>query len=145
MALSPSNVYQGHDGRSYVDISTNTTFDATYSGVVINIIADALTLILPASATVGAGCVLKFRNGGAPVSGGPAGTGSNETVGITLTPASGDGVTGMGITAAANKGVTEAKASAYVGDEMTLLASGANTAAAWNVMNVVGSAWARVA
>lgn len=143
MAITMANVYQGDDGRSYCDVSANTTFDATWQGVVINIVADGLTLTLPASATIGAGGKLTFRNGGAAVSGGAAGTGSNGTVGISLTPASGDGVTGFGFTAAANKGAQDPKATSHVGDELELLASGANTAAAWNVGKTIGTAWAR--
>lgn len=139
--------YVGNDGRLTIDVSANKTLLATEMGWVQNVITDALVLTAPASATVLAGATLTIRNGGVPVSSGPAGTGSNGQIGFILTPASGDGVTGNGFTAATDKGVTYVKASGNVGDEILLSAGGANTAKAWNVVSVKGklAAWTRTA
>lgn len=139
--------YVGPDGRLWIDISATKTLLATEFGWVQNVITDGLTLTLPASATVLAGSTITLRNGGVPVSGGPTGTGSNGTVGFIVTPASGDGVTGNGFTAATDKGVTYVKASGNVGDEITLSCGGANTAKAWDVASVKGAlaAWTRTA
>lgn len=139
--------YVGQDGRLWIDVTADKTLLATEFGWVQNIIADAVTLTAPASATVLAGAELVIRNGGAPVVGGPVGTGSNKSVGFILTPASGDGVTGNGFTAAVNKGVTYVKAEGRVGDEMRLACGGANTAKAWNAAMVKGTllAWTRTA
>ena len=139
--------YLGNDGRLWIDVTETKTLLATELGWVQNIVVDGLTLTAPASATVLAGAELTLRNGGVPVTSGPAGTGSNGSVGFILTPASGDGVTGNGYTAAVNKGVTYVKSLGKVGDEITLACGGANTAKAWNVTNVKGAlaAWTRTA
>jgi hypothetical protein len=139
--------YVGSDGRLWIDVSANKTLLATEFGWVQNLVADGLVLTAPASATVLAGSTLVIRNGGVPATGGAPGTGSDGTIGFVLTPASGDGVTGNGFTAAADKGVTYVKASGKVGDEIFLSAGGANTAKAWNVVRVLGAlaAWTRTA
>lgn len=139
--------YVGNDGRLWIDVSANKTLSATEFGWVQNVVTDALVLTLPASATVLAGSTIAIRNGGVPVTSGPSGTGSNGTVGFVVTPASGDGVTGNGFTAATDKGVTYVKAQGNVGDEMLLACGGANTAKAWNVEKVIGklAAWTRTA
>lgn len=138
--------YVGPDGRLWIDVSATKTLLATEFGWVQNIIADALVLTAPASATVLGGSSLILRNGGVPA-GSSVGSGANGTLGFVLTPASGDGVTGNGFTAATDKGVTYVKASGNVGDEIELLAGGANTAKAWNVKSVKGklAAWTRTA
>lgn len=139
--------YVGNDGRLWIDVSATKTLLATEMGWVQNVVTDGLVLTAPASATVLAGATLTIRNGGVPVTSGTAGSGSNGTVGFVLTPASGDGVTGNGFTAATDKGVTYVKASGNVGDEILLSSGGANTAKAWNVVSVKGklAAWTRTA
>lgn len=139
--------YLGNDGRLWIDVTENKTLLATELGWVQNIITDGLTLTAPAAATLLAGAELVLRNGGVPKTSGPVGTGDNGSVGFILTPASGDGVTGNGFTAAINKGLTYVKASGKVGDEITLACGAANTAKAWNVAQVNGAlaAWTRTA
>lgn len=139
--------YVGNDGRLWIDVTQDKTLLATEFGWVQNIIYDAGTLTLPASATVLAGSTIILRNGGVPKSSGPVGSGDNGSVGFTVTPASGDGVTGNGFTAAINKGLTYVKASGKVGDEIELACGGANTAKAWNVARIKGllAAWTRTA
>lgn len=143
---NPTVPYVGPDGRLWINVSENKTLLATEFGWVQNIIADGLTLTAPASATVLAGAEMVLRNGGVPA-GGTVGSGGNKSVGFVLTPASGDGVTGNGYTAAVNKGVTYVKTEGKVGDEMRLACGGANTAKAWNVALVKGTllAWTRTA
>lgn len=139
--------YVGNDGRLTIDVSANKTLAAGEFGWVQNVVADALVLTLPASATVLAGSTIVLRNGGVPPTSAAVGTGSNGQVGFVVTPASGDGVTGNGFTAAVDKGVTYVKASGNVGDEIKLSCGGANTAKAWNVESVKGklAAWTRTA
>lgn len=139
--------YVGHDGRLWIDVSANKTLLATEFGWVQNIITDAVVLTGPASATVLGGASLIIRNGGVPVTSGPVGSGADASVGFIFTPASGDGVTGNGFTAATDKGVTYVKAQGAIGDEIELLSGGANTAKAWNVNRVKGklAAWTRTA
>lgn len=139
--------YVGQDGRLWIDVSATKTLTAAEMGWVQNIVVDGLTLTAPASATVLAGATLTLRNGGVPSTSGPVGSGTNGSVGFVLTPASGDGVTGNGFTAAVDKGVTYVKAQGRVGDEILLSSGGANTAKAWNVVSVKGklAAWTRTA
>lgn len=139
--------YVGQDGRLWIDVTETKTLAATEFGWVQNIITDGLTLTAPASATVLAGSELILRNGGKPKTNAPVGTGDNGSIGFILTPASGDGVTGNGFTAAVNKGVTYVKTGGSVGDEIVLASGGANTAKAWNVASVKGKLanWTRTA
>lgn len=139
--------YVANDGRLTIDVSANKTLAAGEFGWVQNIITDALVLTLPASATVLAGATIILRNGGVPKTSGTAGSGDNGSIGFVVTPASGDGVTGNGFTALADKGITYVKASGNVGDEAVLACGGANTAKAWNLLTVKGklAAWTRTA
>ena len=144
---NPTVPYVGQDGRLWINISENKTLAATEFGWVQHIITDGLTLTAPASATVLAGAELTIRNGGVPKTNSTAGSGDDGSIGFVLTPASGDGVTGNGFTAAINKGVTYVKSGGKVGDEITLASGAANTAKAWNVANVKGALanWTRTA
>jgi len=144
---NPTTPYVGTDGRLWINVSENKTLAATEFGWVQNIITDGLTLTAPAAATVLAGSELTIRNGGVPKTGSTAGSGDDGSVGFILTPASGDGVTGNGFTAAINKGVTYVKSGGKVGDEVTLSCGGANTAKAWNVSRIKGALanWTRTA
>jgi hypothetical protein len=127
-------------------IDTSKTLAAADSGVVQNIVADGLTITLPASASILAGFVAIIRAGGFPASSAVVdGTSSNGTFGIVVTPAAGDGVTGGGWTAAINKGVTCTKATMKVGDTIVLQSTGANTANAWTVLAQYGASWGRTA
>lgn len=133
--------YRGPDGRQWIDVTANKTFLVSEAGWVQNIIADGLTLTLPS--TLASVCII-VRNGGLPYTSGPVGSGSNGTVGITLTPASGDGFTGNGFTAAGNKGPVNTKTTASIGDEIEFIGTGTNSAVAWNIARVKGT-WARLA
>lgn len=134
------------DGRLGLNIDTSKTVGPSDSGIVQNVIADGLTITLPASASTNVGETIIVRNGGAKVnSSGPTGAVSDGAVGIVITPASGDGVTGGTWTAATNKGVTFTKSTGKIGDEVKLQAGGVNTAAAWMVDAIKGIAVGRTA
>lgn len=135
-------ITKAQDNVAFEKIDTNKTLAATDSGVVQRIVADGLTVTLPASATVTAGHTVILSIGGVPKTSAAAGTGDNGSIGLVVTPASGDGITGGAWTAAINKGLTYAKATSQVGDRVVLVASGANTAAAWMVQELRG-VWAR--
>jgi hypothetical protein len=130
--------------RAKLRIDTNKTLAAADSGVVQMVAADGITLTLPASASIGAGFTVVVENNGVAKTGGTTGSGDDASAGITIAMASGDGITGAGFTAAINKGAVNTKATAKVGDKIVLVASGANTAAAWNAQEVKGT-WARQA
>jgi hypothetical protein len=129
------------DGRMGLDLDTNKTCTAADCGLVQNVIADAITITLPATA---AGSSFIVRNGGVPATSAAAGTGSNGTALVSVAVAAGDGFTGGGFTAAINKKALNTKATSKVGDEIQVVGSGANTAAAWNFASVKGT-WAREA
>lgn len=137
--------YKMSDGRMGLNIDTSKTLGATDSGIVQNIIADAIVITLPASASTNVGQTHIVRMGGAKPVGTPTGAVSDGSVGCVITPASGDGVTGGAWTAATNKGVTFTKSTMKVGDEVSLVAGGANTAAAWQVERMLGASVGRTA
>lgn len=119
------------DGRVSLDVSTNKTIADNDSGQVLNVVADAKTLTLPAAA---AGKRVTVRVGGVSPTGAPVGAGSNKTVGVTVAAAGTDTTAGLGATGTK---VTLAKTDSNVGDEVTLQAVGT----AWYVVAARG-AWA---
>lgn len=126
--------YKGNDGRTTNDITVNTTLAKdTNCGTTVNVIADAITVTLPAAA---AGVLFRVRNGGAPVSSGPTGTGANGTVAVVIAPNGTDTIGGAG-RAAANSNYTNTKATSVVGDFVELL----GVSGAWQVVAQQGT-WA---
>lgn len=132
---------QLNDGRQSVNVSTNKTLTAADSGIVQNVIADAITITLPATAN---GLNFVVRNGGAPITNAPAGTGIDGSVLVKVSPVAADGITGNGFTAAVNKAAQNTKATAKVGDEITLEGTGTTGVTAWNFVYAKGT-WAREA
>ena len=123
--------YRAGDGRTQADVSTNLTLvKDTHSGVVINVIADAQTITLPAAA---AGVQFKVRNGGAAPVGGPAGASSNGTAVVTIAPNGTDTIGGAGRTSA-NTSLVNTKLTSVIGDEVWLL----GVAGAWEIVNKIG-------
>jgi len=120
--------------------STNRTADATLAiadcGVVQNVQADGKVITLPSTA---AGLTFTIRNGGVPVTNGPTGTGANGSLAVTISPAAADKISGNGLTPADNKDLINTKATAQVGDEVTLVGDGVD---GWVIQNIVGT-WAR--
>lgn len=127
--------------RRSVNVSGNKTLTAADQGIVQNVIADGVVITLPSTA---AGSTFVIRNGGVPVSNGPAGSGSNASLAVTVSPAAADAIAGNGFTAAVNKDAINTKATSTVGDEITLVGSGTAGVAAWNIQELVGT-WAREA
>lgn len=126
--------YRSQDGRTQLDVSTNLTLvKDTHSGVVINVVADGKTITLPAAA---AGLMFKVRNGGAAPTGAAVGLVSDQSVAVTIAPNGTDTIGGAGRTSA-NTNLVNTKATARVGDEVTLLA----VAGAWQIVTQIGT-WA---
>lgn len=124
--------------RQSVDRTSNATLTLADCGIVQNVRTDGVVLTLPATA---AGTVFIIRNGGAQVSGGPAGTGANGSVGVSVSPAAADKIQGNGFTAADNKDAINTKATSQVGDEICLVGDGVD---GYNIQYVIGT-WAREA
>jgi len=124
------------DGRQSVNVVANKTLALTDCGTVQNVQADNITITLLATI---AGASFTIRNGGVPVVGGPAGAVSDQELLITIAPNASDQVAGLGFTATDNKAVLNTKATAKVGDEITLIADATN---GWVVHRAIGT-WAR--
>lgn len=117
--------------RKGVDVSSNKTLTAADCGIVQNVTVDGVVITLPSTAD---GLVFTIRNGGK----------SDGTVGVSVSPAAADGITGNGYTATINKDAINTKATAKAGDEITLSANGTAGVTAWTVQEVVGT-WSREA
>lgn len=108
--------------------SANYTMAEGDSGKVTNVDTDGVVLTLPATVV---GMTFTFRNAGS----------SNGTVGFSVSPNSADKIMGNGYTSTDNKDAINTKATAKVGDELTLVGDGVN---GWFVARVVGT-WDREA
>lgn len=124
--------------RQSTDVNADKTLAITDVGVVQNVIADGKVITLPATVV---GYRFIIRNGGVPVTSGPAGTGSNKSLAVTVSPNASDKIAGNGFTAADDKDAINTKATAQVGDEIALIGDGVN---GWFVEYAVGT-WAREA
>ena len=127
--------------RNSVDVTGNKTLAATDQGIVQNVIADAAVITLPSTAN---GLCFTIRNGGVKVTNGPAGTGSNGTVLVAVSPAAADAIAGNGFTATVNKDALNTKATSQVGDEITIVGTGTAGVTAWQTQECIGI-WAREA
>lgn len=127
------------NGLAVENIDTAKTLALADNGVVQNVIADGITITLPATT---AGACFVIRNGGAPASSGlGAATGSDGSVLVTVAPNSADKIQGLGFSAADNKAALNTKATARVGDYIKLVGDGTD---GWNVLEARG-VWARQA
>lgn len=132
--------YQMSDGRMGLDLDTSKTLAAADNGVVQNVIADGITITLPATVV---GLAFTIRNGGVKSTNGAKGTVSDGTVLVTVAPNASDQIAGNAITAADNKAWLNTKATSHVGDELTIIGDG-TTGVGWNASKVIGT-WARAA
>jgi len=133
-----TTVSQYIDGKPSLDLDTSKTLAITDCGVIQNVIADAITITLPATVV---GYTFTVRNGGVKKTGGPRGTGDDGSVLVKIAPNASDLVAGGTWTAADNKYIANTKATAKVGDYITLVADGVN---GWMVVDFKGI-WAKEA
>jgi hypothetical protein len=135
-----TSVAQGlGSGVNYENIDTAKTLAVGDNGVVQNVIADAITITLPATGAAGL-YYFTIRNGGVPASSSlGAGTGSDGTVLVTVAPNASDKISGLAFTAQDNKAALNTKATAKVGDFITLVSDGVD---GWSVVAARGI-WAR--
>lgn len=138
---NPTTTYKLADGRLAINVTEDKTLVAADSGIVQNVIADGVTVTFPATVI---GHAYTVRNGGVPKTGAPAGTGDDGSALVKTMPTGTDGFTGAGITAAASKGLNNTKATSKVGDEMSVIGTGVNSAVAFVITGVKGT-WARTA
>lgn len=135
----PNTFSQLGFGHKSVDVSVNKTLTAADSGIVQNVIIDGITITLPATAL---GIHYTIRNSGATKLLATAGTGDDGSVLVTVAPAAADGITGNGFTATVNKAALNTKATAKVGDYISIMGTGTTGVTGW-VMTAVRGTWAR--
>lgn len=134
-----TTIYTGAEGRAQIDVTENKTLTIADCGTVQNVITDAITVTLPATAAAN---TFRIRNGGVPASSGiGSATGSDFSVLVTVAPNASDKIQGNSITAADNKALLNTKATAHVGDEVQLIGDGID---GYNIAYIKGT-WARAA
>lgn len=140
---STTVAYKLPDGRQAIDVNVNKTLAATDQGIVQNVIADNVVITLPSTSN---GLNFTVRNGGLPVTSGPAGAVSDGGVLVAVSPAAADAIAGNGFTATVNKDALNTKATSRVGDEITVRGTGTAGVTAWQIdsARLVGT-WAREA
>lgn len=127
------------NGVNYENIDTAKTLAVGDNGVVQNVVADGITITLPATGAAGL-YYFTIRNGGVPASSAVgAGTGSDGSVLVNVAPNASDKISGLAFTAQDNKSALNTKATARVGDFITLLSDGVD---GWTVVAARGI-WAR--
>ena len=133
-----TTLYNLPDGRRAVDVTENKTLAITDQGIVQVVKTDAIVVTLPATVV---GYNFTVMNGGDAPTGAPTGAGSNESCAVTIATSTGDLIAGGQITAADDKDYVNTKATAKVGDEVTLVGNGTT---GWNILHQRGI-WAREA
>lgn len=128
-------------GVNYENIDTSKTLAVGDNGVTQNVIADAITITLPATGAAGL-YHFTIRNGGVPAATAlGAGTGSDASALITVAPNASDKISGLAFTAADNKAALNTKLTSRVGDFITLVSDGVD---GWTVVSARGI-WSRAA
>lgn len=134
-----TTLYVGDSGRTQVDVTENKTLALTDQGIIQNVITDAITITLPATA---AGSSFFIRNGGVPASSAVGvGTGNDFSCLVTVAPVAADKIQGLAFTAADNKAALNTKATAKVGDFIEIIGDGVD---GYNITRARG-VWARAA
>lgn len=123
---NPANTtaYVGNDGRLWVNVTEAKTLVAADSGYVQNVIYANGVVTLPATAVPGKWTI---RNGGVPVTSGPAGSGADGNL-ISVDPNASDTIIGFNVadgTSADGKQLNNTAATARVGDEVEITSFGA--------------------
>lgn len=133
-----STAYRLPDGRLAVNVTEAKTLAAKDSGYVQNVTADSVVVTLPAVATQG---IWTVRNGGVADTGAPAGSGDDGHA-ITVDCNASDTMAGLDKegTDANGKYLINTAATARVGDEITLINTGATNG---GLIHAVKGIWAR--
>ena len=127
------------NGVNYENIDTAKTLAVGDNGVVQNVIADGITITLPATGAAGL-YHFTIRNGGVPASSSVGfGTGADGSVLVKVSPNASDKISGLAFSAQDNKAAQNTKATSKVGDFITLVSDGVD---GWTVVSARGI-WAR--
>lgn len=132
-----STAYKLPDGRVAVNVTEAKTLALTDCGYVQNVIYADGAVTLPATAVAGS---FTIRNGGVPKSGAPVGTGDDGNK-ISVIPNASDKIEGgVSGTATDGKPFENTAATAKVGDEITILNTGATDG---GVVSAIKGTWVR--
>lgn len=131
-----TTLYQLPDGRMAEDVTEAKTLTLAHCGVVQNVTVDGLTITLPATT---AGASFTIRNGGVAKTSAAAGTGDDFSNLVTVSPNSSDKIQGCEISAQDDKDLLNTKATARVGDELSITGDGTD---GWLIRQLKGT-WAR--
>lgn len=131
-----STAYRLNDGRMAVDVTEAKVLTAADSGYVQNVIYANGVVTVPATAVLGQFTV---RNGGVPKSNAPKGTGDDGNK-ISVFPNASDKISGFNGTPTDGKPFENTAATARVGDEITILNTGATDGGA---VSQVKGVWVR--
>jgi hypothetical protein len=133
-----TTLYKLPDGRMAVDVTEAKTLAIKDCGVVQNVIYDNAVITLPAAVVSYA---YTIRNGGVKKTNGPTRSGDDGSVLITITPDGTEYISGCELASDASDLLKNTKATAKVGDEVSLIAA---VATGWNVTDMKGI-WANTA
>lgn len=133
-----TTLYELPDGRMAVDVTEAKTLAIKDQGVVQNVIYDGAVITLPAAVV---SYTYTIRNGGAIDSGAAAGSAGDGSMDITIKPNTTEYMSGCELATDASDWVVNTKATAKVGDEVTLVAA---VATGWTITKMKGI-WARSA
>lgn len=132
-----STAYKLPDGRVAVNVTEAKTLALADSGYVQNVIYANGAITLPATAVTGS---FTIRNGGVPKSGSTTGSGADGNL-ITVTPNASDKVAGgVDGTYTDGKPFENTAATARIGDEITILNTGATDG---GVVTAIKGTWVR--
>lgn len=118
--------------RPSVDVTAIKTLANTDCGTVQNLRTNAVQT-LPSTQ---AGLTFTFRQGGSVITSGPQGASGSNPV-MNISPAAADGIIGLGLTGVINKDLIVTGAN--VGDEFTLVGTGAAGTGAWVIAEFASS------
>lgn len=126
------------DGRMAVDVTEAKTLAIKDCGVVQNVIYDSAVITLPATVV---GYSYTVRNGGVKASSTPTRSGADGSALITIVPDGTEYISGCELASDASDTLKNTKATAKVGDEVSLVAAAAT---GWTVAKMKGI-WANTA
>jgi hypothetical protein len=132
-----TTLYTLPDGRRAVDVTEAKTLALKDQGVVQNVIYDSAAITLPATAVMYS---FTIRNGGVHASGAPERSSGDESALITISPDGTEYISGCELASDASDLLKNTKATAKVGDEVSLVA----TTTGWNITKMKGI-WANTA
>src|SRR3982750_4137081 len=98
--------YPSDRRRQSVAVIADKTLALTDCGIVQDTQADGKVYTLPATT---AGATFTIRNAGVPKTSGPAGTGDNKSLLVTISPNASDKIQGNGLSAQDNKDLLNTK------------------------------------